>query len=75
LDKLRSMGTISIETAQSQGLWSASERARQSSACGLSKRVLLSHRNLVANMIQCEALFALSLADVVLAALPFSSRT
>ena len=38
---------------------------------GLSKGVMLSHRNLVANMVQCEALFALSPDDVVLAALPF----
>jgi acyl-CoA synthetase (AMP-forming)/AMP-acid ligase II len=32
---------------------------------------MLSHRNLVANMVQCEGLFALSPDDVVLAALPF----
>jgi acyl-CoA synthetase (AMP-forming)/AMP-acid ligase II len=32
---------------------------------------MLSHRNLVANMVQCQALFALSPGDVVIAALPF----
>ena len=42
-----------------------------SGTTGLSKGVMLSHRNLVANMVQCEALFALSPDDVVLAALPF----
>ena len=42
-----------------------------SGTTGLSKGVMLSHRNLVANMIQCQALFALSPDDVLLAALPF----
>ena len=42
-----------------------------SGTTGLSKGVMLSHRNLVANVVQCEALFALSPDDVVLAALPF----
>jgi acyl-CoA synthetase (AMP-forming)/AMP-acid ligase II len=42
-----------------------------SGTTGLSKGVMLSHRNLVANMVQCQALFALSPDDVVLAALPF----
>jgi acyl-CoA synthetase (AMP-forming)/AMP-acid ligase II len=42
-----------------------------SGTTGLSKGVMLSHRNLVANMVQCQALFALSPGDVVIAALPF----
>jgi acyl-CoA synthetase (AMP-forming)/AMP-acid ligase II len=42
-----------------------------SGTTGLSKGVMLSHRNLVANLVQCQALFALSAYDVVLAALPF----
>ena len=42
-----------------------------SGTTGLSKGVMLSHRNLVANVVQCEALFALSPGDVVIAALPF----
>ena len=42
-----------------------------SGTTGLSKGVMLSHRNLVANMVQCQALFALSPDDVVLGALPF----
>ncbi len=42
-----------------------------SGTTGLSKGVMLSHGNLVANMVQCEALFALSPGDVVIAVLPF----
>jgi acyl-CoA synthetase (AMP-forming)/AMP-acid ligase II len=42
-----------------------------SGTTGLSKGVMLSHRNLVANMVQCQDLFALSPGDVVLAAVPF----
>ncbi len=42
-----------------------------SGTTGLSKGVMLSHRSLVANMVQCQALFALSPDDVVIAALPF----
>ena len=42
-----------------------------SGTTGLSKGVMLSHRSLVANMVQCEALFALSPGDVVIAVLPF----
>ena len=45
-----------------------------SGTTGLSKGVMLSHRNLVANIVQCQALFALSPGDVVLAALRSSTR-
>ena len=38
---------------------------------GLSKGVMLSHRNLVANLLQSEARFALSAGDVLIAVLPF----
>jgi acyl-CoA synthetase (AMP-forming)/AMP-acid ligase II len=42
-----------------------------SGTTGLSKGVMLSHRNLVANMVQSEAVLALSSDDVVIAVLPF----
>jgi acyl-CoA synthetase (AMP-forming)/AMP-acid ligase II len=42
-----------------------------SGTSGLSKGVMLSHRNLVANMIQMEGVFAVSPEDVVIAVLPF----
>ena len=42
-----------------------------SGTTGLSKGVMLSHRNLIANMIQIDALLGLSSDDVLLAALPF----
>ena len=41
-----------------------------SGTTGLSKGVMLSHRNLIANMIQTDALLALSPDDVLMAALP-----
>ncbi len=42
-----------------------------SGTTGLSKGVMLSHRNLVANMVQSEAVLAVSPEDVVIAVLPF----
>ncbi len=42
-----------------------------SGTTGLSKGVMLSHRNLVANMVQSEGVLALSPEDVVIAVLPF----
>ena len=42
-----------------------------SGTTGLSKGVMLSHRNLVANMIQTEPVLAVSAEDVVIAVLPF----
>jgi acyl-CoA synthetase (AMP-forming)/AMP-acid ligase II len=42
-----------------------------SGTTGLSKGVMLSHRNLVANMVQSEAVLAVSPDDVVIAVLPF----
>jgi acyl-CoA synthetase (AMP-forming)/AMP-acid ligase II len=42
-----------------------------SGTTGLSKGVMLTHRNLVANTIQSEAILALSPDDVVIAVLPF----
>jgi len=42
-----------------------------SGTTGLSKGVMLSHTNLVANMVQCQALFAMSPDEVVIAVLPF----
>lgn len=42
-----------------------------SGTTGVSKGVMLSHRNLVANMVQSEAVLALSKDDVVMAVLPF----
>lgn len=42
-----------------------------SGTTGLSKGVMLSHRNLVANTVQSETVLALSADDVVIAVLPF----
>jgi acyl-CoA synthetase (AMP-forming)/AMP-acid ligase II len=42
-----------------------------SGTTGLSKGVMLSHRNLVANMVQSEGVLTLSTEDVLIAALPF----
>ena len=42
-----------------------------SGTTGMSKGVMLSHRNLVSNMVQSEAALGLSPDDVVIAALPF----
>jgi len=42
-----------------------------SGTTGLAVGVMLSHGNLVANMVQCQDLFALSPGDVVIGALPF----
>jgi acyl-CoA synthetase (AMP-forming)/AMP-acid ligase II len=42
-----------------------------SGTTGVSKGVMLSHRNLVANMVQTEPVLAVSAEDVVIAVLPF----
>ncbi len=42
-----------------------------SGTTGLNKGVMLSHRNLVANMVQSEGMLAVSPEDVVIAVLPF----
>lgn len=42
-----------------------------SGTTGVSKGVMLSHRNLVANMVQTEPVLAVSAKDVVIAVLPF----
>jgi acyl-CoA synthetase (AMP-forming)/AMP-acid ligase II len=42
-----------------------------SGTTGLSKGVMLTHRNLVANLLQCEPVFGMSERDTVLAVLPF----